>query len=299
MSREVTVLSGKGGVGKTTLTASLAALFENDGEKIIAVDTDVDAPNLLLILGGKEKEKKSIEASAKAFFDLTNCRHCGACEKVCKFGAISWDQENDLPIFSRLHCEGCGACSLVCPEKCIEIKPVKSGTVIHVESKLGFPVITGDIEIGDASSGKIVSEAKTLARELSKKGKIDTLLVDGPPGVGCPVIASASGSSYIILVSEPTPAAKHDLERALDIASFFCNRIGLVINKADINQEFTNQLIEYAKIENLDLLGTIPVDDSIPKAIINGKPVVVDDPKSPASIAIGEIYKNLKKLLKQ
>ncbi|MHA1298849.1 MAG: P-loop NTPase [Candidatus Helarchaeota archaeon] len=297
MSKEITILSGKGGVGKTTLTASLAVLFEKDGKKIIAVDTDVDAPNLLLILGGDEKNRKSVEASMKAFFDLKNCRNCKACQKVCKFGAISWDEEKDLPIFSRMHCEGCGACSLVCPEKCIEIRPVKSGIVVQVDSKLGFPVITGDIELGDASSGKIVSEAKTSARELAKKEGIETLLVDGPPGIGCPVIASASGSSYIILISEPTPAAKHDLERALDIATFFCQKIGLVINKADINEKFTNELIEYANSQNLDLLGTIPVDDAIPKAIVNGNPVVIDNKNAPASRAIDKIYKKLIDLL--
>ncbi len=291
---EITVLSGKGGVGKTTLTASLSYLFHQDNQNIISVDTDVDAPNLLLILGGKELERKSIEASEKAFLDKQKCRNCGACEKICKFGAISWDDVNDIPIISRLHCEGCGVCSLICPEQAIEIRPVKSGKLIHMETKFGYPVITGDIEIGDASSGKIVAEAKTKARELSKTLSSDTLLVDGPPGIGCPVIASASGSTYIVLISEPTPAAKHDLERVLEISRFFCKRIGLVINKADINKKFTEELIKFAKTENLDILGTIPVDDAVPKSITNGVPVVVDNPNSPASKAIYSIYEKLK-----
>lgn len=295
--KEITILSGKGGVGKTTLTASLSYLFHQDNQKIISVDTDVDAPNLLLILGGKELERKSIEASEKAFFDPEKCRNCGACEKICKFGAISWDDAKDIPIFSRLHCEGCGVCSLVCPEGAIVIKPVKSGKIINMKSIFGYPVITGDIEIGDASSGKIVAEAKTKARELSKELNLNTLLVDGPPGVGCPVIATASGSTYIILISEPTPAAKHDLERVLEVSRFFCKRIGLVINKADINQKFTEKLILFAENENLDILGTIPVDSAIPKSISNGKPVVVDNPESPASKAINAIYEKLKSYL--
>jgi len=294
----ITVLSGKGGVGKTTLTASLATLFHEESNNIVSIDSDVDAPNLLLIMKGKQISSKDAFASEKAFFDESKCMHCRTCYNSCKYDAIDWDEEGKIPIFDSILCEGCGICELLCPEKAITLKPIKSGEIKYIITDNDLPVISGELVIGEGSSGKIVNEAKQFGVEIAEKNNKNILLVDGPPGIGCPVISAASGSTYIILITEPTPAAIHDVKRALEIARFFCQSIGLVINKADINEKFTNELKEFAKEEGLDLLGTIPVDDKIPKSIVNGKPIVEYAKDSVASQAIEKIYNNLKAIVK-
>lgn len=293
----ITVLSGKGGVGKTTLTASLSILFNEEFGNNISVDTDVDAPNLLLIMQGKEIETRDSFSSEKAFFDSSKCTGCKSCFDNCNYDAIEWDDEKTQPIFDSLLCEGCGICELVCPEGAITLKPIKSGEIRYIETNLNFPVISGELKIGEGSSGKVVNEAKQFGVEISDKQKKKVILVDGPPGIGCPVISAASGSNFIILITEPTPAAIHDLKRALEVAKHFCNSIGLVINKADINEKYTEELKEFGKNENLVFLGTIPVDETIPKSIVNGIPIVKFSPESPASKSIENIFNELKKVV--
>ncbi len=294
----ITVLSGKGGVGKTTLTASLGTLFHEDMNNNVSIDSDVDAPNLLLIMQGKEIESRDAFASEKAFYDESKCMHCRTCYQNCKYDAINWNIEKKIPIFDSILCEGCGICELMCPEKAITLKPIKSGEIKHIITKKDLNVISGELVIGEGSSGKIVNEAKQFGVEIAEKNKKYILLVDGPPGIGCPVISAASGSTYIILITEPTPAAIHDVRRALEIARFFCKSIGLVINKADINEKYSNELKKFSEIEGLDFLGTIPVDNNIPKSIVNGKPIIEYTRNCSASKSIEKIYKKLKTIIK-
>lgn len=293
----VTILSGKGGVGKTTLTASLSLLFNEEFKNNISVDTDVDAPNLLLIMQGEEREVRNCYASEKAFFDESKCISCKSCFDNCNYDAISWDENKNLPIIDSLLCEGCGICELVCAEDAIMLKPIKSGEIKHIDTNYEFPTISGELKIGEGSSGKVVNEAKQFGVEIAERIKKKMIIVDGPPGIGCPVISAASGSNYIILITEPTPAAIHDLKRALEVARFFCKSIGLVINKADINEKYTEELKKYGENELLDFLGTIPVDDNIPKSIVNGVPIVEFSPESPSSKAIKNIYQKIKQVI--
>ena len=200
---------------------------------------------------------------------------------------------------NKFLCEGCGVCEIVCPENCIELRPIKTGDLLKQHSKYGFTVITGKIKIGEGNSGKIVAEAKMWANNIAKQESTlpDILLSDGPPGVGCPVIASLTDSDYIILLTEPNPAAVHDLKRVLQLAYNFTKHIGVIINKADLFPESTNKIIEFLEQNNLFHLGNIPLDNSIAYAVAEGLSVIEYAPDSIAVKAYRDIFNKIQKFI--
>lgn len=291
--KEVVVVSGKGGVGKTSLTASLAYLFSSNNARLMVVDTDVDAPNLALLLKGEKVEEISVKASEKAFIDYAKCDGCGMCVKYCKENAILWDSKENKPYIFDVFCEGCGVCGVVCPRKAIKIELVENGSIVISRSTYGFLVVTGQLKIGEAGSGKIVMEVKLKANEIAKKNKADILLVDGPPGTGCPAIAAVSGAHYAILITEPTPAALSDLKRIYEIVKHFQTPSGLVINKADLEENFKKEIYKFAEREGIQILGEIPLDNTIPYSLAQGIPVIEYAPNSPASKSIKKIAEKI------
>ena len=295
--KKITVVSGKGGVGKTTLTAALAILFARDGFPLILTDCDVDAPNLALSLKNKEKARSDVFSANIAVFDPRECLGCQQCFEHCKFDAIKWDSTVDKPIVNEFECEGCGVCTIVCPEGCYELKPIKTGNLISSESKYGFPLISGELEIGRGNSGKIVAEAKMKALKLAEQSKSDIIISDGPPGIGCPVIASLSDSDFVVIITEPMPAAIHDLKRVLSLALNFTKEIGIVINKHDLYLPLIPEIERFVEDNNLHLLGKIPIDDKVPEALIHNTPIIEYSPESAATKAITEVYTKLKTFL--
>ncbi|MFX0067962.1 MAG: P-loop NTPase [Promethearchaeota archaeon] len=292
--KEIVVVSGKGGVGKTTVSASLDLLFHKKGSAIVAADFDVDAPNLALVLEGKEENRESVSAAEIAVVDQEECIGCGQCVEICKFNAVEEAKPNNVIRIQDMFCEGCGVCAIICPANAISLRQVESGVIRTISSKYGFPLVVGQLNIGRTASGKIVSETRKRARELGDRINADFVIVDGPPGAGCPAIAAISNADYVILVTEPTPAAKHDLERIFTIVSHFGHPSGLILNNADLYEPVRTGLLEFAKAYNIDLLGEIPVDNSIPISIANAVPVVEDQPNSPASNALITIESNLR-----
>ncbi|NVM52670.1 MAG: P-loop NTPase [Candidatus Helarchaeota archaeon] len=291
--KKITIVSGKGGVGKTTLTAALACLYAQDKFKIVLTDCDVDAPNLAITLQNQEIERKDIYSANVAIVDKIQCIGCQKCMEHCKFNAIKWDNENEHPVINEFECEGCGVCTLVCPEECVQLTPVKTGKLILSKSKNGFPIVSGELVIGRGNSGKIVAEAKMTALKLAEQNKCDIILSDGPPGIGCPVIASLSDSDFIIIITEPMPAAIHDLKRVLSLAWHFTQEIGLVINKYDLYPPLIPEIEAFANENNILILGKIPIDDKIPEALVHTIPIIEYAPNAPATNAITELYKNL------
>ena len=291
--REIVVVSGKGGVGKTTISASLALLFHRRGLGVVAADYDVDAPNLALVLEGIEKNRESISAAEIAVINPKKCNSCGQCIAVCKFDAIEDTNSDGMPKILEMFCEGCGACSIVCSVDAINMRKANSGIIRTIFSRYGFPLVVGQLKIGGAGSGKIVVETRKKARQLGEKINADLIIADGPPGAGCPAIATVSNADYVILVTEPTPAAKHDLERMVLTVNHFGHPAGLVLNKADLYEPIRAQLLKFIKYSNIDLLGEIPVDDSIPISIANAVPVVENKPTSLASVAIINVFDKL------
>ena len=272
----ITIFSGKGGTGKTTVASCLAVMLSR--EKNIAVaDCDVDAPNLGLSLGLKEKDYSSfikIRASEKAELIKEKCTGCKKCLNVCSFNAIKWNKKQNIPIFDKLLCEGCGTCVIVCPENAIKLIKVENAT-ISVGKAYGFGIVSGQLKMGESGSGRIVMEVKRKAREIARKENAELILVDSSAGIGCPVIASVNGSDYVIAVTEPTPSALSDLKRGLKIVNHFGIPCGIVINKYDLNKEFSNKIEVFAKKNKIALLGKIPYNRKFVDALVNLKPAVV------------------------
>ncbi len=288
--KEVVIVSGKGGVGKTTVSASLGWLMA-ERMKLVMVDVDVDAPNLSLVMGGALKNSLDIEAAEKAFVRYEKCKGCGICAENCPEEAIHITGQK--AVISSLFCSGCGVCSLVCPEKAIELRLVANGRLDLYESPFGFTLLVGKLKIGESGSGKLVSEVKERARQVAKKNGADLVLIDGPPGAGCPAISAVSGATHAIMVTEPTPAAFKNLKRIFSIIRHFGANPGLIINKADLCEPIKKEEIHFAKKEGMEMLGEIPMDDSVPRSLALGMPVVSAFPSSLASLAIKEIFKNL------
>ncbi|MCD6484512.1 MAG: ATP-binding protein [Candidatus Odinarchaeota archaeon] len=294
-AKEIVIISAKGGVGKTTLTSSLAIALSKK-IKLVVADTDVDAPNLGIVLGFKKTAEHPIQASEKAFINWDRCTHCGKCVEVCKEGALT--MVNEKLRFTYELCEGCGVCALVCPEKAIDIKRVNSGVIAVGTTEYDIPCVIGQLNIGESASGQLVTTAKRLAQMEAWKHKAELILIDGPPGSSCPTISSVTGSSYVILVTEPTPAALSDLKRAQGVAAHFKVPHGIVINKADLVEGFKAEVYAYAKEMGIKILGEIPVDNNVPYAIANGKPIIVQNPESPASKEISKIADRLVEIIK-
>jgi MinD superfamily P-loop ATPase len=291
--KKITIVSGKGGVGKTSLTASLAYLYAHDNFKIVLADCDADAPNLALTFKHEVIEKRDISSGMIAVVNSEACVSCKKCFENCKFEAIKWDGNLDIPVFDEFSCEGCGVCRLVCPASCIQLNPIKTGELIITKTSQGFPIVSGDLRIGRGNSGKIVAEAKMAALKIAEQNRSDIILSDGPPGIGCPVIASLSDSDFVIIITEPMPAAIHDLKRVLSLTWHFTNEIGIVVNKFDMNIPLFNELTAFSEENGLHFLGRIPFDETVPNAIVNITPQVEFAPDSPASRAILEVYKKL------
>jgi MinD superfamily P-loop ATPase len=297
--KAIGIISGKGGVGKTSLTASLASLAKKDSEvNAMILDCDVDAPNLALILPPESENDVQIKetfTTLKATFLEDKCVHCKQCidDHFCEFNALNWDDEEQIPVISYLACEGCGACKVLCPEHAFEIDTVKSGEIISFKSKVQLPLVYGKTRLGSTTSGKLVSDTKEFAKNI-ESADTNLTIIDGPPGIGCPVIATVSGLDYIITITEPTPSGLHDLIRAIEVVQQFKIPFGIIINKYDLDSPFQEEFKNFIEDTGYSVIGKIPFDLSIAKAMSFAEPVVDFDPNSKASLAIKEIYEKLK-----
>ena len=297
---EIGILSGKGGVGKTSLTASLGIVAQqDDGFQPALVDCDVDAPNLSILFPPESQDninKKEIRGTLKSTFIESACIKCKACveDNYCEFDAISWNQAKGIPEIDYLACEGCGACKILCSEHAFEISSVKSGEIISYLSKFDLPLIYGKTILGSTTSGKLVSDVKEHAKNFESYSDLNLVLIDGPPGIGCPVIATVSGLDFVITVTEPTPSGLHDLKRVIEVIESFQIPFGIVINKADLQSPFQAQFRQFISENNYVILGKINYSEDIPIAMSHAQPVVIENPKSEASVEIYKIFQNLK-----
>lgn len=287
----LTILSGKGGVGKTMLSSSLAVLFAKQA-KIVACDCDVDASNLGLALGLRENAFKwqDVETSEKAVLIEEKCDGCKMCLQNCVFSAIHWNEEKDKPEFDSFLCEGCGACSLACPKSAIRIVKVKNGKVGYARTKYGFTIVAGQLKMGESGSGKIVDYLKKKALAIAEEEGAKLVVCDSAAGISCPVIASLRGSDFVIAITEPSPASFRDLKRVLCIVKHFRIPYGIVINKWNLNKPLSKRIERFA---GKKLLGKISYDREVVNAIVNLTPVV--EKKCKAANEIIKIKERLSK----
>jgi MinD superfamily P-loop ATPase len=275
----VAVVSGKGGTGKTVVTAALADLIPGS---LVLADCDVDAANLSLVIPHETKSARPYFGMQCAEIDTNTCTGCGACRAHCRFDAIE-ETENGLKVNSLL-CEGCGVCDLICPEGAVTMKPRMAGEICASSTSRG-PLSHARLFPGAGTSGLLVQEVKQAA--LSSAGDMHLMLIDGPPGIGCPAVATLSGMDAAIIVTEPSISAVHDLRRLVQVCRGFQLRLFLVINRADLEPEITASIREYCIDEHILVLGTIPFDPAVLSAVRAGKPVT--DGSSPAAQALCEI----------
>lgn len=278
-AKELVIISGKGGTGKTSIVSSFATLAENK----IVVDCDVDAADLHLIFEPKILKSTEFYSGKKAFIEETKCSECGKCINVCRFNAINEDYK-----INEIKCEGCGACYYNCPNQAIEFKERKSGDWFESSSRFG-KLIHAKLGIAQENSGKLVSEIKMYARALAKKEGQELIIIDGSPGIGCPVIASMSGANQILLITEPTLSGLHDAERVIQLAGHFNIPVALCINKFDINIDMTKHIEEFCQEKNIEILGKIPYSKDFTHAMTEKKSIIEYAPES-------EIAKELKNI---
>ncbi len=285
--KSILFLSGKGGTGKTSLAGAFAVLSKNK----VLVDCDVDAANLHLLLAPRIGEKGEFQGSSEAVKDDERCTGCGECRQVCRFRAIDQDFNIDPYL-----CEGCGACAYVCPTDAITLKPRISGDWYTADSRLG-PLASAELRPGEETSGKLVTLVKQKAYELGKELEAERLVIDGSPGIGCPVIASATGASAVILVAEPSLSGLHDLERIIAVVNHFRIPAYIVVNKFDINEEITAKIEDFAKDSGMRILGRIPYDPDVPKQMTHGRSVV-EGKKSAAGDAMRCVFDRFERLIR-
>lgn len=290
--REVTVISGKGGTGKTTVVAAFAAL----AKPLVLADNDVDAADLHLLLTPRVREAHPYVGGTRATIDPDTCIGCGKCAAACHFGAIHLvGPENDVIQqtwqIDPFGCEGCGLCVLVCPVEAIRIDPVVTGKW-YVSATDWGPMAHARLGIAAENSGRLVTQVRDRAAELATAGRLGRILGDGPPGTGCPVIASVSGTDLVVIVTEPTVSGVHDLERVLDLVAHFGVPARVIINKVDINAEQAARIGRMAESRGSKVIGRIPFDPCVNDALIAGK-TIVDYAAGPAAEAVRKAWEEV------
>lgn len=262
---QLLIISGKGGTGKTSLVASLAYL----AKELVLADCDVDAPNLhLLIKAQRTAEQHPFAGTQKARIDKERCLYCGRCEDVCRFDAIHQFQVDVMA------CEGCGACTLVCPVDAIKLHQSISGEWFVSETDFG-PIVHAQLVPGEEASGKLVTQVRQAAAELANGRSLPLVIIDGPPGLGCPVISSISGVDLALAVAEPTNSGLHDLKRLTTLASHFGVPMAVIINKYDLALPQAAEIESWCQTNKISVIGRLPYDETVPAALNSATPPIL------------------------
>ncbi|NMB56173.1 MAG: 4Fe-4S binding protein [Leptolinea sp.] len=290
--KQVVILSGKGGTGKTSVCASFAWLFSKSHpeNRPVLVDADVDAANLSLILQPFSSMQHEFWGGGLAEINEEKCVGCGLCESVCRYDAILIHKNHqDKRVIDPIACDGCAACTYICPQRAIEMIKQKEGFWYQSETSVG-PLFHAELFPGRDNSGKLVTMVKQQARLYAEDNQSSLMIIDGPPGIGCPVISACAGADLGLVVAEPSQAGIHDLKRILSTLTHFQIPAKICINKADIYPAGTEEIRKYAHANGYEVIGEIPYDESIPKAMLEGKPVNEFLPEAEASLALEKIW---------
>lgn len=284
--KQLTVVSGKGGTGKTVITASFAALAKD----AVMADCDVDAADLHLLLRPEIEERHEFSGGSVAVRDPDKCTECGECRRVCRFEAVKENFDID-----PVACEGCGFCVHACPAGAIAMREQVNGEWFVSRTRCGT-MVHARLGIAEENSGKLVTVVRKRALEIAEQQQARYLVADGPPGIGCPVIAAITGADFVLGVAEPTLSGIHDLERVAEVAARFKIPMGCLVNKYDINPANAARIEEWCRKHAVTVIGRVPFDETVVRAIIEGR-TVVEAGKGPASDAIAAAWQEVTRCL--
>jgi MinD superfamily P-loop ATPase len=283
---EIAVISGKGGTGKSSISAAFATL----NGKVVLADCDVDATNLYLIFNPSHEEEVVYISGSKAVIDYFLCTNCGLCMDYCRFDAISLI--NDKVSISEIACEGCVLCSRICPENAIKMIPNNKSRMYSGSFRNG-KMVYGRLAPGEENSGKLVNMVREKAKQLYKETEIETIILDGPPGIGCPVISTLTGVDMVVIITEPTISGLHDMQRLMGIVQKFNIKVFVIINKFDLNVSMSAQIKKWCKENNITMAGELPFDKSMVEAMVQGKSITEFNPDINISEKIKMIWNKI------
>lgn len=289
--KEIIVLSGKGGTGKTSITGSFAAL---EGDNLVLADCDVDAADMHLLTEPQTEMEEDFYSGKVASIRAMDCVRCNKCKIACHFDAISVN--NGIYKVDPIACEGCSYCFHVCPARAIDMKPRKAGKFYISHTRFGNYMVHARLGVAADNSGKLVTKVRDEAKDIADEERVDFLLVDASPGIGCPVVASLTGSDFAVLVTEPTVSGIHDLSRVYELIEKLKIKAGCIINKADINFEKAEEIKTFLKEKNIPVIAEIPYDESFTAAITQGKTIVEWENENLKNL-ISEGWDKIKKLV--
>lgn len=284
--KQLTVISGKGGTGKTSVTAAFACL----ADRAVLADTDVDAADLHLILEPQVREQGTYAGGSVAQIDREACTQCNTCTDVCRFEAIS------EYVVDPIACEGCAFCAHVCPAGAVSMQERVSGTWFISETRRG-PMVHARLGIAEDNSGKLVSLVRQKAREVAEQEGRDLVIIDGPPGIGCPVIAAITGTDLVLVVTEPTLSGLHDMERVLDTAAHFKIPAVVCVNKYDINADNTTTIEAACRTRDVPIVGRVPYDTAVTKAMIAQQSIVEYDGGGTLAATFRDVWREVETAL--
>ena len=288
--KKITVISGKGGTGKTTVVANLAYLAQD----LVLADCDVDAPNLHLLLNPEVNNSSIFKSNKLAIKDQEKCIDCGVCYDVCRFNAV--DPVNYE--IDEYKCEGCGVCVAMCPEEALSLKLLDTGEIYNSTTRFG-PMVHANLKIGSDNSGKLVSEVREKAVETAEEQNKDLILIDGSPGIGCPVISSITGVDLVLFVTEPSKSGFSDLKRVAQVIQHFNIPALAVINKYDINEKISREIETYLKEEDIELVGKISYSSDVVDSLRNAQLIVEQEQDNQVSEEIREIWSKIQNRINQ
>ena len=293
--KQLVILSGKGGTGKTSVAAALAHLASQD-LPIVLADADVDAANLELVLDPTRVEEQVFMGGQIAVIDPDRCQLCGICHDVCRFDAIL--PGDDQYRVDPLACEGCASCVYQCPEGAIHMEEQQAGLWFRSDTRFG-PLFHAHLFAAQENSGKLVTMVKQQGRLLAMDEGRELLIVDGPPGIGCPVISASAGADLALLVVEPTVSGIHDLERALGTVTHFRVPALVCINKADLNPVQTSAIEAYCTAQGIEVVGKLPFDTVVTEAMVQGQPVTAYQPDGVMASALRDAWARIQAWLEE
>lgn len=283
---EIAVISGKGGTGKSSISAAFATLQKN----IVLADCDVDAANLYILFNPIHDEEQPFISGFKAVIDKDKCTNCGVCVDYCRFDAI--DQLNGVVQISETSCDGCKLCSRICPEEAISMVRADESRMYSGKFRNG-KMIYGRLSPGEENSGRLVDMVREKARKIAKENVIETIIIDGPPGIGCPVISTITGVDQVVIVTEPTLSGLHDLKRTIEVTAKFKTKTCVIINKFDLNTNMANSIENYCDEKNIAVIGKIPFDPQIVEAMVHCKSIIEFAPDSEVTMLISTAYQRI------